>query len=122
MKFLADESVERAVVALFRDGGHDVVYIAEVSPGAEDDAVLDLADGDDRILVTNDKDFGELVFLKGQSAAGIVLVRVGAERTASKLAAVERLLRTDLSRLEGHFTVLGEHRIRRRPLRKGGPA
>jgi predicted nuclease of predicted toxin-antitoxin system len=89
-----------------------------VSPGAADDAVLDLANRDNRLLVTNDKDFGELVFLNDRSTAGIVLVRVGAERTASKLAAIRRLLRTDLARLSGHFTVLGESRIRKRPLRR----
>lgn len=117
MRFLADESVERGVVALLRESGHDVVHVAELAPGADDDTVLDLADRDARILVTNDRDFGELVFLRGRSSAGILLIRVGADRTAPKLVALDRLLRTDLTRLEGHFTVLGARRIRRRPLR-----
>jgi uncharacterized protein (DUF433 family) len=56
---LADEGVDAAMVARLRSDGHDVVYVAEVSPGIIDDAVLELANADERVLTTEDKDFGE---------------------------------------------------------------
>ena len=57
-----------------RADGHDVVYVAELSPSITDEAALDLANGDKRILVTADKDFGELVFRLRQVAFGVLLV------------------------------------------------
>ena len=117
MKFLADESVERLVVAMLREEGHDVVYVAEGAPGLDDASGLAAANDELRVLVTNDKDFGELVFRNGLASAGIVLVRLGRERTAPKVESVRELVRTHLELLPGHFTVLGESRVRRRPLR-----
>ena len=49
MKLLADEGVDAGIVARLRSAGHDVVYVAELSPGITDDAVLELANGDERI-------------------------------------------------------------------------
>lgn len=60
MRLLADEGVDAAIVALLREDGHDVVYVAELFPGITDEAVLELANGDERVLVTADKDFGDL--------------------------------------------------------------
>jgi predicted nuclease of predicted toxin-antitoxin system len=61
MRFLADESCDFAVVLALRSADHDVVAIAEVSPREEDPFVMDRAVKDRRILVTEDKDFGQLV-------------------------------------------------------------
>ena len=62
MNFLADESVDRPIVDSLRQRGHDVLYVAEMEPGISDDAVLDLANQEGALLLTADKDFGELVF------------------------------------------------------------
>lgn len=64
MKFLADESVEKSVVDWLRNQGFDVMYIAEKTPCISDEDVLRLANNEDRVLITNDKDFGfsDLVF------------------------------------------------------------
>ena len=118
MKFLADENVERAIVALLRSEGHDVLYVAEQVTGIDDDAVLAEANAEDRILITNDKDFGELVFLSGRATAGILLLRLGRERTADKLVSLRRLFAQHTDSLRDHFTVVGVNRIRRRPLRR----
>jgi predicted nuclease of predicted toxin-antitoxin system len=61
MRFLADESIEKPVVDELRRSGHDVLSIQERSPGVDDDTVLQLAVNDNRILITSDKDFGELI-------------------------------------------------------------
>ena len=62
MLFLADESCDFAVVRALRSAGHEIVAVAEVSPRADDDALLELARREQRILLTEDKDFGQLVY------------------------------------------------------------
>ena len=65
MKFLLDVCASsRALRTLLNDLGHEVLSILEVDPRAEDDALLALALREDRVLVTEDKDFGELVFVR----------------------------------------------------------
>lgn len=61
MRFLADENVSRLVIERLRDDGHDVISVAEMKPGAPDDDILNTADADGRILITEDRDFGEMV-------------------------------------------------------------
>lgn len=67
MKFLADESVDYQIVDRLRQDGHEIWYVAEMEPGISDDAVLDEANKKMAILLTSDKDFGELVFRQGAS-------------------------------------------------------
>jgi predicted nuclease of predicted toxin-antitoxin system len=75
MRFLADESCDFAVVRALRAAGHDVIPVAEVSPQLEDPTVLDITVREDRILLTEDKDFGQLVYAARQATAGVVLLR-----------------------------------------------
>jgi len=63
MKFLADENVEKQIVDWLRKNGFDVLFVTEFAKSATDDELLEKAKRDSRILLTNDKDFGELVFL-----------------------------------------------------------
>lgn len=75
-KFLANENMPGEVVEAARQAGHDVASVAERSPGADDDAVLAAALREDRVLVTFDKDFGEMAFREGKAAScGIILFR-----------------------------------------------
>lgn len=62
MNLLADEGVDRPIVEKLRREGHTVAYIAEMSPGIDDDTILDQANVNNALLLTLDKDFGELVF------------------------------------------------------------
>lgn len=62
MTFLADENIDTQVVRTLRESGYDIEYIAEFQPGIHDGSVMDKANRDGRILITADKDFGELVF------------------------------------------------------------
>ena len=67
--FLANENVPGDAVAAARKAGHDVTWIKEVLPGASDEAVLDRSVAEHRVLVTFDKDFGELAFRRGRAAS-----------------------------------------------------
>ncbi len=76
MNLLADEGIDGQIVARLRDEGHSVLYVAEMEPGISDDAVLDLANREDRVLLTTDSDFGELAFRQSLlTRSGVVLIR-----------------------------------------------
>jgi len=76
MNLLADEGVERQIVERLRQAGHDVWYIAEMEPGIADDVVLAQANASQALLITLDKDFGELVYRQGLVHAGVILLRL----------------------------------------------
>ena len=67
MRFLADESCDFAVVRALRAAGHDVTTVSAAAPGAEDQIVAALAGSDSRVLLTEDKDFGQLAYATGHS-------------------------------------------------------
>jgi predicted nuclease of predicted toxin-antitoxin system len=75
MQFLADESCDFAVVRALRAAGHDVKAVAEAALGATDHAVLELAVRERRVLLTEDKDFGQLVFAASRSTGGVIFIR-----------------------------------------------
>ena len=72
MNLPADENIHGDLVAWMRSAGHDVVYVAESAAGLTDDQVLALANAEGRVLVTGDKDFGELVFRRRAATHGII--------------------------------------------------
>ena len=76
MKLLADESVDWPIIARLRDDGHDVPAIAEDSPGLPDLGVLARAHAEGVVLITGDKDFGELVYRQKLPHAGVLLLRL----------------------------------------------
>ncbi len=111
MHLLADENVSRNAIEALRGLGHDVSWVATDAPGISDEAVLARASAEGRVLVTADKDFGELAFRWGLPAASsIILLRsrgTAALRTASLVAAVET--REDWT---GQFAVVENDRVR----------
>jgi len=115
VRLLADEGVDAAIVALLREDGHDVVYVAELSPGITDEAVLELANGDERVLVTADKDFGELVYRLRKVVYGVLLVRLSGLASPRKANAVLESVREHGAEMAGAFTVVSPGLVRIRP-------
>lgn len=115
MNLLADESVDRPVVDRLRQQGHDVVYVAELSPSMEDDQVLQYANERDALLVTADKDFGELVFRLGKVHRGVVLLRLAGLSAAVKAETVASVFREHSAELVGAFSVVSSGALRIRP-------
>ena len=72
MRWLADECVAAPLVALLRTNGHDVLYVAEAAAGLSDADVIVLALREQRLLLTEDKDFGDLVFRRERAVPGVV--------------------------------------------------
>jgi predicted nuclease of predicted toxin-antitoxin system len=84
MNFLADESVDFQIVDRLRQEGHLVRYIAEIEAGVSDDVVLNLANKEASLLLTADKDFGELIFRQHRLAEGVILIRLAGLSPMSK--------------------------------------
>ena len=117
MRLVADENVEEPIVTALRKAGHDVTYITEVAPGSSDGEVLDLAGRESRLVLTNDKDFGEMAYREKRLPVGVILLRLDAQDAAQKASVLMRLLPALEGRLPGHFAVVTERRVRLRPMR-----
>ncbi|MEM7514989.1 MAG: DUF5615 family PIN-like protein [Bacteroidota bacterium] len=115
MKFLADEGVESMMVKAIRDQGYDITYIVEMERGISDEEVLKLATTENRILITRDKDFGELAFFKKKLHSGIILNRLAGLHISRKIEILLNVLNTHEKELYGSFTVIqpGTVRIRK---------
>jgi hypothetical protein len=115
-QFLANENIIKQAVDLARQNGFDVAWVAEIAPGAEDDRVLQLALGEGRVLVTLDKDFGEMAFRQGKSAVcGILLLRPRL-RDPVYVAGFMLSVLTQSIYWKGNFCVAREGRMRVVPL------
>jgi len=106
LRFLADENCDFTVVCALRDVGHDVVAVSEYTQRSRDDELIAQAHSEKRILLTEDKDFGWLVFVSHADTFGVILFRFpGNARQTMAQAAVE-LAREQGASLYGTFVVV----------------
>jgi predicted nuclease of predicted toxin-antitoxin system len=112
MRFLIDECTGPAVAKWLRSQGHDVASIFEEARGITDDQIIIKALEERRILLTNDKDFGEMVFKRKVLHFGIVLLRLRDERSAVKINVLKKLLNDYTNNIPGHFVIVTEHQVR----------
>ncbi|MBI3942926.1 MAG: DUF5615 family PIN-like protein [Chloroflexi bacterium] len=116
MRILANENIPGETVNLLRQKGHDISWIRTEKPGSKDREIIQQAHIENRLLVTFDKDFGELAFrYKLPAASGIVLFRISKPSPAEVANTIVTVLesRSDWS---GHFSVVEDDRIRMTPL------
>ncbi|MGH2534561.1 MAG: DUF5615 family PIN-like protein [Thermomicrobiales bacterium] len=93
MRFLIDESADARVAAYLDSLGHEATTVARAhGPGWSDESVLALALNERRILITDDRDFGELVFVEHQPHAGVIYFRLGTSVLSVRLARLDVLL------------------------------
>lgn len=112
MKFLLDESVDFPLADYLKELGHDVTAVAHDYPHAlKDRQVLAIAHQEKRILVTNDRDFGELIFRQQLPHSGVILFRLEVEDLPAKKAWLKRVLTGYAGQLS-HFLVITERGIR----------
>ncbi|HUV80451.1 MAG TPA: DUF5615 family PIN-like protein [Candidatus Bathyarchaeia archaeon] len=106
LKLLADECIDRQIVNRLRQEGHKVLlYVAEMESGITDDEVLNLANREKSILLTADKDFGELIFRQGKIANGVILVRLAGLSPEIKSGVVTDAIKDHAGKLLQAFTV-----------------
>ena len=115
--FLADESCDFAVVRALRAAGFDVYAVSEVMQRSDDRKLVELARRENRILLTEDKDFGWLVFASAMESAGVVLIRYPGNARQALADAIRRVVEEHGDQLGNSFVVLqpGIVRITRKP-------
>lgn len=113
MRFLLDESAEYRIAAFLRDQGHDVSAIAHEHPaGLPDREVLGIAIAEQRVVITNDRDFGEQIFREQLPHAGVIYFRLPLDTTAAQRIEWLRRILTDQAADVGKFIVVTPTRLR----------
>ncbi len=112
MRFLVDECTGPKVAAWLRVEGHEVFSVYDDARGIDDDEVIKIAFNETRILITNDKDFGELVFREKRPHHGVVFLRLKNELSGNKIAVLRRLLESYADELPGNFVVVSDTQVR----------
>lgn len=115
-RFLVDESVDFPVVLFLRNNDYDSASIAEDSPSLEDIKILKQAYEQNRILLTNDKDFGSLIFKEKLKSKGLILFRLKDQSSQAKIEILKYILENYKERLQGNFIVVTKNKIRIRKI------
>lgn len=105
MKFIADENLGVRVPQYLKNLGFNITWVKKVAPGKPDIQILDIANKEKRVLITQDKDFGELVFKEKIATYGVVLLRLKDESVKNKKKVLLKLLHSKTN-LYKKFTVV----------------
>ncbi len=110
--FLADENFDNRIVLALRELGHQIYTIIELEGGISDDKVIELANELKAIILTEDKDFGELTYRLQKGSQGIILVRLNGVNIDQKIELLKHVLKSHLSELRNSFTVINKTKVR----------
>ena len=112
MRFLIDECTGPSVARWLKSHEHEVFSVYEQARGASDEEIIEKAFKENWILVTNDKDFGELIYRERRPHKGVVLLRLEDARTSNKIDAIRSLLQNYGGKLGNQFVVVTEQHVR----------
>ena len=112
MYFLVDESCDVALSRVLIEGGHDVMEVRKIKPGADDAWVINLAIFEKRILLTEDKDFGRLIYAHGYKAIGVIFLRYPVSERNQIAQDLVELVKQQNKKLIGCFVTVTPQRIR----------
>lgn len=113
MKFLIDANLGRKFTGIVRKAGHQAAFINDILKNASDEDVLITAERENLIVITGDKDFGELIFKLGKSSAGVILIRAEVADPEKRF----EMVKDALSKAKGKFVVVKEWKIKVRGLK-----
>lgn len=121
-RLLIDENVPLYLITHLRNLGYDFLHVRDVQMALADEDVLTLAVRDKRILITFDRDFGELIFRQGlEVPPAIVYVRMSPVAREAVCAAVSGVLGPQAALIDGHLVVIAMEGIRSRRFPLAGP-
>ncbi len=116
MKFLADVNIEKPIVDELKRIGYNIIWVADVDKYLDDISIFKIARKENRILLTNDKDFGEIVFRQKLIPTGIVLFRIKGQDVREKVKLLRKLLAAHSDKIVKHFVVVAKDKFRFIPL------
>ena len=112
MRFLVDECTGPIVASWLRDQKHEVFSVFDQARGMDDESILQKAFSEEWVLITNDKDFGDLAYRGGRLHHGVILLRLEDERPESKIRALSSLLDRYPDKLADAFIVVTDKQVR----------
>ncbi|MDX2136121.1 MAG: DUF5615 family PIN-like protein [Saprospiraceae bacterium] len=116
MKFLANENFPVASFLILKGGGMDIKHIGISNPSISDEAVMQLAKSEDRVIITFDGDYGELVFKKGYPTAGVIYLRIKEFMPEMPARIIKDLLAMEGIIWNGYFSVFDDGKLRQRKI------
>lgn len=116
LKFIADVNVEKVIVDYLLEEGYDVKWIPDYNCEMLDEDLLEMAKVEGRILITNDKDFGELIFLQKRLSIGIILIRIKGQKVEGKLKLIKKLFQNYRNKLLNNFVIITDKELRFIPM------
>ncbi len=111
MKFLVDESSGFAIYKWLLNQGYDVIFARDIFQGAPDETVLKKAFEESRILITDDRDFGELIFLHKKPHAGLIYLRLSIKNPVYRTHILKNILDNHKADIPGNCIIAKESRI-----------
>jgi len=117
MKLVADESVDFRIIKSLRNNGYEILSIQETKPGVKDVEVLKFANESEAILITEDKDFGELTFRLRKPNRGIILLRMSGMEISEKIKKILAVFENHIVELSDKFTVISSDKLRFRNIK-----
>lgn len=112
MKFVLDVGVGNKTLGYLRTQGFDAISIIDLDPSMPDADILSIAEREKRMVITMDKDFGELVYRLGKGHAGVLLLRLEDATGDEKVEIVRKILENFRDQIEGKFCVFQNGRLR----------
>jgi predicted nuclease of predicted toxin-antitoxin system len=116
LKFLADVNIEQIVIETIKQMGYEIKAVSEINLRMKDKEILELAQKEGLILLTNDKDFGELVFRQKCLSNGVILFRIKGENSKEKSVLIRKLLMGYWDKISKHFVVITKKKFRFIPM------
>ncbi len=116
IRFLANVNIEKPIIEFLLKKGWDVKSVLEIDKQMSDDAVCALANKEKRIILTNDKDFGEIVFFQRRIVYGVILLRIKGQDVEEKITRLGNLLARHSNKIINHFVVITNEKFRFIPL------
>lgn len=115
MTLLLDENIDEPIVEVLKDLELKIISISDISPGITDEEVLNIANRESAVILTSDKDFGELIFRKRLITNGVVLVRLHGITADEKTIIIREFVKKYLDKIENSFCVISKNNVRIRP-------
>ena len=112
LKFLIDVGVGKKVEKWLLEQSYDVKCVRDINPKADDSAILHLAVKEGRMVITMDKDFGELVYNSGKLHSGVLILRLEDANGDKKVMTIKKILAEYSDKLYGKFCVFQGERLR----------
>ena len=116
LKFLANVNVEKPIVDFLIKKGFDVKWVVNIDKHMSDIGVCETANSEQQIVLTNDKNFGEIVFYQRRILYGIILFRIRGQNSFEKITLLEKLLNNYSDKITNHFVVVTKEKFRFIPL------